>query len=127
MPAAKADLSIEQGATYAFEIQWRNKTTLVPYDITGCTVNMQIRRAQQSDVIVDASTTNGKITIVNAVEGRIGIKLKAADTSLLAVKEALYDIEVVFPNADSDTYRILEGKVTVSPNITQAVSEPILT
>ena len=127
MPAVKADLPIEQGATYAFEIQWRNKDTLVPYDITGCTVNMQIRKAQQSDVIVDASTTNGKITIVNAVEGRIGIKLKAADTSLLAVKEALYDMEVVFPNADTDTYRILEGKVTVSPNITQVASEPILT
>ena len=127
MPAVKADLPIEQGATYAFEIQWRNKATLVPYDITGCTVNMQIRKSQQSDVIIDASTTNGKITIVNGVEGRIGVKLKAADTSLLAVKEALYDMEVVFPNADTDTYRILEGKVTVSPNITQVASEPILT
>ena len=88
---------------------------------------MQIRKSQQSDVIIDASTTNGKITIVNGVEGRIGVKLKAADTSLLAVKEALYDMEVVFPNADTDTYRILEGKVTVSPNITQVASEPILT
>ena len=126
MPAAKADLSIEQGATYAFEIQWRNKTTLIPYDITGCIVNMQIRKAQQQPVIVDASTTNGKITIVNGAEGRIGVKLKSADTSLLAVKEALYDIEIVFPNDDLDTYRILEGVVNVSPNITQVPSEPIL-
>lgn len=127
MPAAKADLYIEQGSTYAFELQWRNKQTLAPYDITGCEVRMQIRKSQQSELIVDASTTNGKITIVNGLEGRIGVKLKSADTSLLAVKEAMYDIEVVFPNADEDTYRILEGKVDISPNITQAVSEPILT
>lgn len=143
MTAVKKDLYIEQGSTFRLVFVWAaaspSDPSLAgpPRDLTGWSAHMQIRKNQQSPTIVDASTSNGKIVMgyvpvgldgtpatPDPANGRIAVILPDEDTDLLTIKSALYDLEVTSPQGD--VYRLLEGGVTVSPNITQAPGEPVL-
>ena len=130
MTAVTKDLFIEQGATFALGFNWFRESTIVTgepgaaYDLTGAIARMQVRTSQQSSIITEASTVNGKI-ICGGPSGRVDIKLTAADTDLISVKGALYDLEVEM--VGGDVYRLLQGKVVMSPNITQKPTDAVET
>lgn len=143
MTAVKKDLYIEQGSTFRLVFVWAaaspSDPTVAgpPRNLAGWSAHMQIRKNQQSPTIVDASTDNGKIVLgyvpVGVDEppadpvpsnGRIAVILPDEDTDLLTVKSAFYDLEITSPQGD--VYRLLEGGVTISPNITQDPGEPVL-
>jgi hypothetical protein len=121
MTAAKRNLYIEQGATFNLAFTWNEGTSDAigaPVDLTGCKARMQVRAKQQSPVIVDASSdSESPAILLGGDTGTIEVTLTAEMTDLLSVKSGLYDLEVEFP--DGTVYRLLEGSVTVSPNITQ--------
>lgn len=132
MPAVSKNLYIEQGATFTLGFNWCQEgppdadglpTAGAPYDITGAIVRMQARKTQQATILIDASTTNGKI-IIDGPNGRIDVKLTDTDTDALVYKTAVYDLEVQM--ASGDVYRLLQGSITVSPNVTQEVDDPIV-
>lgn len=122
MTAVPRPLYIEQGATFETGFNWHRESTTTPgtagdpYDLTGCIARMQIRKSQGSPVLVDATTTNGKI-VLGTTDGRVDIVLSDDDTDMLTTKSALYDLEIEFP--DGRVVRLLQGPVTVDPNITQ--------
>lgn len=129
MAAVTKDIYIEQGATFFLGFTWYDgpDTTAPPKDLTGWVARMQVRRTQGTPPLVDASSEvgNGKITLGGAT-GRIEVKLSDEDTDLMDAKSALYDLEVEDPAGD--VYRLLQGKVTISPNITQEDgTEPVVT
>lgn len=126
MPAATYNLYIEQGATYRFTLVYGYKDgtldadgnpNVIPYDITGCRARMQIRRSRQSEVLVSATTDNGGITFTDAEHGRMEVVVTDEATDSLNIKRAKYDLEVGYPSGD--VVRVLQGDVTISPNITQ--------
>ena len=121
MTAAKRNLYIEQGATFNLSFVWNEGTSEAvgaPVDLTGCKARMQIRQKQGSPTIVDASTEGTDPAIVlGGATGAVAVTLTDEATDLLTVKSGLYDLEIEFP--DGTVYRLLEGGVTVSPNITQ--------
>lgn len=153
MVAVNRALYIEQGTTYEFGFTWHHEGPVVdgvvtpgdPHDLTGWAVRMQIRKAQQAQAIVDATSTNGKIIIGSTgldsgglpvergdaaevkdpTNGRIDIILSDDDTDMLTLSSAKYDLEVESPSGR--VYRLLEGSVTVSPNITQEITDPVVT
>ena len=43
---------------------------------------------------------------------------------MIPVKSAYYDLEITL--ASGTTYRLLQGRVTVDPNITQDAGDPVL-
>lgn len=124
MTAVNRPLEIEQGATFTLGFNWHQAGPVVdgvttagdPYDLTGWIARMQIRKAQASPVLLAASTENGKIVLGGAT-GRIDIKFSDEDTDSLTTRSALYDLEL--ENAAGDVWRLLEGSVSISPNITQ--------
>ena len=126
MSATKVDLTIEQGATYTLGFTWAkddNGAPGEPMDLTGSVIRMQIRKSQQAPVLVEALSTGPNPMITHGgPTGRIQVKIPADSTNLLNTKVAQYDLEAVLPN--TDIYRVIEGKVTVSPNITQLPDEP---
>ena len=128
MPALKKDIYVEQGATFSLELVWRHAPADpdaegVPVDLTGASARMQFRRAQQSEVIVEATSSNGMISLGDD-SGTIEIELPGDTTSEFTVKKAKYDLEIEMP--DGRIHRLLEGAVTISPNITQEDGEPVL-
>lgn len=128
MTAAKRDLYIEQGATFQLAFTWNEGTVDEigpPVDLTGCVARMQIRKAQQQAALLSATSAGIDPAIVlGGATGTIAITLTDDMTDALTLKSALYDLEIEFP--DETVYRLLEGGVTVSPNITQESDDPIV-
>jgi hypothetical protein len=128
MVAAKKDLYIEQGATFELSFVWHEGTAEAPgdpRDLTGAEARMQIRKSQQSAALLTATSTgeDPKITL-GGTEGTVDLLLTDEDTDTLTSKQALYDLEVEL--ADGKVYRLLQGKVTVDPNITQMPEDPVV-
>lgn len=143
MPAAPKNLFIEQGATFFLGFTWHRAGPVVdgqvtpgdPYDLTGCKARMQIRRKQGDPVLVTATSDApgegapvgaGRIFLGGAT-GRIEITLTDEDTDLLSAKTAYYDLEIEWPIQPGELRprvdRVLQGAVTVDPNMTQVDGE----
>lgn len=135
MTAIPRNITIEQGATFVLHFQWLEPgvdavTPGDPHDLTGWIVRMQIRKKQADPILVDATTVNGKIVLgadnnggaIDPTNGWIKVTLTDDDTDLLTTKSAKYDLEA--EDTLGNVYRILQGSVTVDPNITQEVDDP---
>lgn len=135
MTAQTVPLTIEQGATFQKSFTWcfpgpDENTPGPPHDLTGYVGRMQIRKKQKDPVLVDASTTNGRLVfgipqgggVADLTNGRIMINLSDDDTDLLTSKSAVYDLEV--EDSNGVVYRLLKGPVTVDPNVTQEIEDP---
>lgn len=117
----KHDIDIDQGQTFEETVLYRDSSGNA-VDLTGYTAKMQIRSAfGVGDADVDISTTpndDGSITI-DAEAGKLTLLIKAAKTAELEAEYiGVYDL--VITAADTITkYRLLEGKATVVPGVTE--------
>lgn len=85
-----------------------------PVDLTGATARMQIRAQLGGAVLLELTTENGALAITGL--GTITRTLSAAQTAALTWTEAVYDLEVQYP--DGTVQRYLQGAVTVSREVT---------
>ena len=108
--ATKADLIIDQGATFSTDLsltdQNGNKVALVGYS-----ANSQIRKWYTSVNPSAVFTTN-----INANTATITLQLSATDTSALDSGRYVYDVEI---SDGSTVSRVVEGIVTVTPQVTR--------
>ena len=115
MGAAHVDLEIEKGTTFKYSLAYLNADN-TPIPLTGFTARMQIRQKHASAAaLADYSTANGKITL-NEAEGKIFIKVPASETEYTWV-DGVYDLVIISPQGE--VTRLLEGAITVSPNVTK--------
>ena len=116
MSAGRYNIKIEQGATFRFDITYKDSTQQ-PVNLTGCTVRMQIRPIPSSTtILVNATQANGKIAVV-PLTGRITVTLSATATAALDFTTARYDLEIAA--LDGTVTRLLEGAVQLSPEVTR--------
>ena len=120
--ARQYELCIDQGATYRPVLSLvDNEDCVTPIDVTGWTFRMQIREKDQDGaLIVELTTANGGVVIVDAVNGQV--ELLIADTVTDAFTEAqfkcaVYDLEAI--DALGNVERIMEGTAVLSLNITR--------
>lgn len=136
MPAVPKNLVIEQGATFvlSFTIYHEDPENPGqpgdPKDLTGAVARMQIRKTQQAQALVSATSdgVNPRI-VLGGTTGTVVVTLSDEDTDLLTSKSALYDLEIEYPNVApyyGRVDRILKGSVTVDPNITQMPEDPVV-
>lgn len=85
-----------------------------PVDLTGAEVRMQIREQVGGAVLLELTTENDGLAITGP--GTITRTLSATQTAALAWTEAVYDLEVQYP--DGTVQRYLQGAVTVSREVT---------
>jgi len=127
MAAAKYSFTIEQGATLDFQIDWTDDSGSA-IDLTGMHARMQVRPSvESSEVFLNLSSSlsdscgtglnlSGSNGTTPLQSGSIGVYVSAASSSLLTFGEAYYDLEVV---SGCEVYRLLEGKVRLSKNVTR--------
>jgi hypothetical protein len=133
MSAQTRDLYVEMGTTVRRSFVWYPRTSVTlaadgsvsavigpPFNLTGCSARMQIRKKPGTAVLVSITTASGGI-VLGGQTGEIDFVLSATLTSTLPAKaityELQYDLEVEFTSGD--VRRVVEGKVTVSPDITR--------
>lgn len=134
MTAVNRPLYVECGATFSLGFNWHRVQEPVtdppvvgePYDLTGCTAQMQFRVKVDSAVLVEATSDNQMI-ILGGPDGRVDVIIPGSVTeSIPGIKKALYDLEIVlaFPlsSGEPDIRRLMEGQVNFSPNITKEVT-----
>jgi len=113
---ASHDLQIAQGATYSQVINWKTGSTPTFVNTTGYTARMQLRTSYSAATAsLELTTANGRITLTNA--GVITLALTATETAALAAGRYVYDLELV--SSGSQVTRLLEGVLTVSPEVTR--------
>ena len=112
--------------TYNFDIDQGSDKSLVlnlkdaagaELDLAGYAARMQLRRTIASPAVADELTSdNGRISIEAGV-GQIICEFPHDISSAYAAGAFVYDIELVDP--DGIVRRILEGKITVRPEVTR--------
>lgn len=122
MAAGVLDLLIEQGSTFTRTVTVTGPVpNLTPVDLTGYTARGQIRETAQSATIVVSFTcvvsdpTNGVITVSLTDEQTSAIPATGAKYS--NYQTYYYDIEI--ESAGGIVTRLLNGKVSVSPEVTK--------
>ena len=119
MQPAKLDLEIYRGSTYNKPLQWKIGDPLLPVDITGCQIKMEIKEGKDSTTTLDTLTTaNGRITIEDTVNSNFTLHFPSATTKNIATNLAVYDLDIVYPGGEP-TYTIVEGLVKYSGEVTK--------
>lgn len=111
--AAFVELYIDQGTTFNNIINITDDTTNTPVNISGYTISSQLRRSYYS---VNASA-NITCTITDAANGEVTLSMTAANTSNIKAGRYLFDVETI--DTSNTVSRILEGIITVTPQITR--------
>ena len=111
--AAYVELYMDQGATFNNTINLTDDLTNAKVNIYGYTVRSQMRRSYYST----SPSANIVCTITDAANGAVLMSMTAANTSSIRPGRYLFDVETVDTNGV--TSRILEGIITVTPEVTR--------
>jgi hypothetical protein len=111
--SGKYNIAAKQGATFSKTFTVSNDGT--PWNLTGYSGRMQVRRSfSDSTKLVNlVSPTN--ITLSNV--GVIAVTISASVMATVPAGRWLYDLEVQSPGGE--VYRVLEGRFTVTPEVTK--------
>ena len=108
--AIKANLVIDQGSTFVTTLNLTDADD-VPLDLTSYSGTSQIRKHYTS------STSTSFTLEIGGNTGIITLSLTANVTSNLAAGRYMYDVEIA--DSTNNITRVVEGIVTVTPNITR--------
>lgn len=108
--AIKANLVIDQGATYSVTLDITDEEDQV-IDLTGYTGAAQIRKHYTSSNSVPFSVS------VVPLDGVVQLSLSANQTGSITAGRYVYDVELT--NASGIVSRVVEGIVTVTPQATR--------
>lgn len=109
--AAVYNLYIDQGTTYSVTITVTNDAGTAR-NLTGYTARSQLKKSYYS-----TSNTAFTVSINNPSEGEIDLSLTATQTANLRMGRYVYDVELV--SNTNAVERIVEGIITVYPEVTQ--------
>jgi hypothetical protein len=106
--------TVPQGADFPI----RTKYTIdnVVLDITGATVRGAIKKSHNTTSVVLSFTQANANVYLNAATGFFGIDFKSAATSAIPAGVYVYDIELVL--ASGEVTRVLQGNITLTPEVT---------
>jgi len=109
--AAISNLYVDAGANYStiITVAASNGQAL---NLTGYTVASQMRKSYQSSTAYAFSAS-----VYDAVTGKIRLQLTANQSEAIPAGRWLYDVEIT--SSGGTKTRVVEGIVTVNPQITQ--------
>lgn len=128
MPAGQYNFSIEQGTSFGFTIQYADSGN-VPIDLTAFScARMQWNANNNESYQFTTNNTNYSLYYFNLESplqsGIITFKLPASITAGYNFTSANYDLELeaigeFYPSGGPQVIRLLEGTVSVIPEITK--------
>lgn len=123
MIAGVYNFTIEQGTTFTrlIEIEFPDPddlTIFLPFDLSGFSASMQIRRTIDSATPqITLTNSNGRIEMQSAsIVNSIRLNLLPEETTLVET-DGVYDLEI--ENSSGEISRILKGAVTLSRQVTR--------
>lgn len=111
--SGRYNIVAKQGATFSKTLTIENDG--IPWDLTGYSGRMQVRRSFSSSTKLLDLVSPTHITLSNA--GVISIIVSASVMTSVPSGRFLYDLEV--ESSGGEVYRLLEGRFAVRPEITK--------
>ncbi len=110
--ALYVELTMDQGTTFSSSVDLTNDDA-TPIDVTGYSFVCQIRKSYYSS----NATANLTVTVADAANGNVTLGLDAANTANIRAGRYLYDLKMT--TDDDRTIRVLEGIITITPQVSQ--------
>jgi hypothetical protein len=109
--ATISNLYVDAGATYSniITVTASNGQAL---DLTSYTVASQMRKSYSSSTVYAFTSS-----VYDAANGKIRLQLTSSASEAIPAGRWLYDVEITSPSGTKT--RVVEGIVTVNPQITQ--------
>lgn len=106
-----SNLFVDAGSQYTTIVTVKSANG-TPLDLTNYTAKSQLRKSYQS-----STAHNFNASILSAANGTVILQLTAAQSEAIPAGRWLYDVEITSPSGVKT--RVVEGVVTVTPQITQ--------
>jgi len=111
MSAGTYNFILEQGATFNRILTLKENDSAM--DLTGYSVASKMRSTHDSSTVVGTFTC----TISDASAGKITMQMTNSTTA--AIEEGIYVYDLEITASSGTVTRIMEGKVTVNPEVTR--------
>jgi len=112
MAAGTYNFTLEQGSTFSRQITVQENSTAL--NLSGYTARMQMRSTHDSSTIALTYTS----TIASpASNGKINLSATATQTA--AIEEGIYVYDLEIESSGGEVTRLMEGQVTVTPEVTR--------
>lgn len=108
--ASKANITIDQGTTFSTDLTLTDEYG-DNLDLTGYSANSQMRKWYTSSTVAATFTT-----AVNVNTAAVTLSLTPTQTGNITAGRYVYDVEIT---NGTTTSRIVEGIVTVTPQVTR--------
>lgn len=108
--ATKANLVVDQGATFETVLTLTDENGDI-LDLSSSNAASQVRKSYSSSLAAEFATS------INVAAGEIILSLTANQTGNLVAGRYVYDVELT--DAANSVTRIVEGIVTVNPQVTR--------
>lgn len=122
MLAGTYNITCDQGSTYSLVITVKypdtdDPTVYHPWDFTGYTARMQIRRTVESGtVLLELTTENGGLEFTDEDNGEITLTISATESAALD-SSGVYDLEIV---SDVGTVsKVIKGAFILNREVTR--------
>ena len=110
--ATVQNITIDQGTTFSLTINLTNDDNSAK-NLANYTIASQMRKSYEATTKTDFTTAKIDAT------GEVTISLTAAETTAVKAGRFVYDVEITGTDP-VETLRVLEGLVTVTPQVTKA-------
>ena len=110
--ATVQNITIDQGTTFSLTINLTNDDNSAK-NLANYTIASQMRKSYE------ASTATSFTTAKVDATGEVTISLTGAETTAVKAGRFVYDVEITGTDP-VETLRVLEGLVTVTPQVTKA-------
>jgi len=112
MSAGTYNLIIDQGSDFALDLVIKQSGTAL--NLANYSGRAQLRTTHSAS----SASATFTVTITNASEGALKMQLPGNTSKLLAAGQYVYDLEIFTAN-DSIVKRIIQGDVTLTPEVTR--------
>lgn len=109
--ATVSNLFVDAGADYSTIITVA-ATNGQPLNLTGYSVASQMRKSYSSSTVYNFTSS-----LYDAANGKVRLQLNNTQSSAIPAGRWLYDVEITSPSGTKT--RVIEGIVTVTPEITR--------
>jgi hypothetical protein len=122
---APLSFRLVRGTTWLESITFTEQATGLPVNLVDCEITMRVREEiEDEEVIIELSTADGTMTIVDAPNGRVDIRVEADDTLAFPTadhQKAVYVSDSIIDRAGPPAQREpgASGKVSVLPQVTR--------
>lgn len=111
--SAYVELYLDQGTDFNNIINLTDDITNAPINVSGYTVTSQMKRSYYSANV----TANIICSITDAANGEVTLSMSASNTA--NIKAGRYVFDVKTKDSANTILRVLEGIITVTPQVTK--------